>query len=216
MLENIAGVYLVKKLHAIQLYEADFNCYNQYVFGKAAMDSLKSIGYRPKELFSQKGSTSKDAKFDKTLMAKLSRQAHHPMTVVLADAAYCYDQVNHIIMSLVWLVLPNGNIPAIVASLICRQTMKFFQQTIFSKSKTFFGGINYLPYMMGLGQGNRAAPPSWIQLSAIMVTVFKQLNLGAILNDPILDVPIHSMGALFVNDTNMYTWQENILDPGEL
>jgi hypothetical protein len=80
----------------------------------------------------------------------------------------------------------------------------------------FFGGINCLPYMMGLGQGNRAAPPSWIQISAITVTVFKQLNLGAIMHDPISDVLIHSMGALFVDDTDMYKWQEHILDPGEL
>jgi hypothetical protein len=49
-----------------------------------------------------------------------------------------------------------------------------------------------------------------------MVTVFKQLNLGAIMHDPISDVLIHSMGALFVNNTDMYTWRENILDPGEL
>ena len=41
------------------------------------------------------------------------------MTVVLADAAYCYDRVNHVIMSLVWLALTNGNIPAIVLTLIC-------------------------------------------------------------------------------------------------
>jgi hypothetical protein len=119
-------------------------------------------------------------------------------------------------MSLVLLVLTNGNIPAIVASPICLQTMKFFQRTGFGKLKSFFGGITYLPYIMGLGQGNRAAPPSWIQLSAIMVTVFKQLNLGGILNDPILDVLIHSMRALFIDDTNMHTWRENILDPGEL
>jgi hypothetical protein len=70
--------------------------------------------------------------------------------------------------------------------------------------------------MMGLGQGNRAAPPSLIQLNAIMVTVFKQLNLGAIMHNPISDVLIHSMGAFFVDDTDMYTWQEHILDPGEL
>jgi len=138
------------------------------------------------------------------------------MTVVSADAAYCYDKVNHIIMSLVWLVLTNGNIPAIVASLICLQTMKFFQQTGFGESKTFFGGINCLLYMMGLGKGNRAALPSWIQPSAIMVTVFKQLSLGAIMHNPISDVLIHSMGALFVDDTDMYKWQEHILDPGEL
>jgi hypothetical protein len=33
MLGKIAGVCLVEKLQAIQLYEADFNCYNQFIFG---------------------------------------------------------------------------------------------------------------------------------------------------------------------------------------
>jgi hypothetical protein len=101
------------------------------------------------------------------------------MIVTSVDAAYCYDRVNHIIMSLVWLVLINGNIPAIVAAMVCLQTMIFFQRTGFGESKTFFGGPVYFPYMMGLGQGNRAAPPSWIQLSMVLVNVFKQLTLGA-------------------------------------
>lgn len=79
-------------------------------------------------------------------------------------------------MSLVWLVLTNGNIPAIAAAMICLQTMKFFQRTGFGESKTFFGGQFYFPYMMGLGQGNRVVPPSWIHLSVVMVSVFKQLN----------------------------------------
>jgi hypothetical protein len=61
MLKKIAGVCLIEKLRAIQLYKADFNCYNQFIFGKAAMDSLNSIGYTPEELFSQKESTSEDA-----------------------------------------------------------------------------------------------------------------------------------------------------------
>jgi hypothetical protein len=70
--------------------------------------------------------------------------------------------------------------------------------------------------MMGLGQGNRAAPTSWIQLSAVLVNIFKQLNLGALIRDPITAAMIHSMGALFVDDTNLYTWRENLLDTGEL
>jgi hypothetical protein len=94
MLEKIAGVCLVEKLRAIQLYEADFNCYNQCIVSKQAMQTLTDSGYIPKELFSQKGSTAEDAKFDKTLMVDLSRQARQPMTVVSADAAYCYDRVN--------------------------------------------------------------------------------------------------------------------------
>jgi hypothetical protein len=55
---------------------------------------LTNSSYIPEELFSQKGSTAKDAKFDKTLMADLSQQARHPMTVVSMDAAYCYGRVN--------------------------------------------------------------------------------------------------------------------------
>jgi hypothetical protein len=90
------------------------------------MQTLTKSGYIPEELFSQKVSTAKDAKFDKTLMADLSRQARRPMIVTSEDAAYCYDCVNHIIMSLIWLVLTNDNIPAIVAAMMCLQTMIFF------------------------------------------------------------------------------------------
>jgi hypothetical protein len=117
MLEKIAGVCLMEKIQAIQLYEVDFNCLDHFIFGWAAIEALTKNDYLPEELFSQKGCTAKDAKFDKTLMADLSRQARRPMTVVSADAAYCYDRVNHIVMSLVWLVL-TGNMPAIVAILI--------------------------------------------------------------------------------------------------
>jgi hypothetical protein len=46
--------------------------------------------------------------------------------------------------------------------------------------------------------------------------MFEQSKLGAILNDPISDVIIHSMGALFVDDTDLYMWREHIMDPTEL
>ncbi len=75
------------------------------------MQTLTDSGYIPEELFSQQGSTAEDAKFNKTLMVDLSQQARHPMTIVSADAAYCYDRVNHVIMT-------NGNIPAIVAAMV--------------------------------------------------------------------------------------------------
>ncbi len=62
-----------------------------------------------------------------------------------------------------------------------------------------------LPLYDGLGQENRAAPPSWIQLSAVLVNVFKKLNLDALIQDPKTAEVIHSMGALFVDDTDFYT-----------
>jgi hypothetical protein len=89
-----------------------------------------------------------------------------------------------------------------------------FQNQI-GQTKTFFGGTSYIPYMMGLGQGNRAAPPSWMQLSTSMVNVFKQLNLGAKVKDPIKDLMIDSMGAFYVEDTDIYTWKVETSDPGE-
>ncbi len=107
------------------------------------------------------------------------------------------------------MVLTNGNIPSIVAAMICLQTMKFFQRTGFGESKTFFGGPSYWPYMMGLGQGNRAAPPSWIQLSPVLVNVYKQLNLSTLIMDPITAAMIHSMGALFV-DIPIFTPREKV------
>ncbi len=141
--------------------------------GKLQWIRSTALGKHPKNSSHKKEAQTRTQKFNKTLTADLSRQARHPMMVVSADAAYCYNCVNHIIMSLVWLVLTNGNIPVIVASLICLQTMIFFQRTGFGESKTFFGGASYILYLMGLGQGNRAAPPLWIQLSAVMVNIFK-------------------------------------------
>ena len=73
MLEKIAGICLVDKLRAIQLYKADFNFYNQFVFGRKAINKIMSNDLVPEELFRQKGSTAEDAKFDKTLTANLSR-----------------------------------------------------------------------------------------------------------------------------------------------
>ena len=72
MLEKIAGIYLVNKLRSIQLYKVDLNFYNQFVFGRKAMTSITDIGFLPEELFSQKSSTSEDAKFNKTLITDIS------------------------------------------------------------------------------------------------------------------------------------------------
>jgi hypothetical protein len=66
ILKKIAGVYLVEKFQAIQLYEADFNCFNHFIFSQAAMDALTKNNYLPEELFSQKRCTVEDAKFNKT------------------------------------------------------------------------------------------------------------------------------------------------------
>ena len=101
-------------------------------------------------------------------MEDLSRQSRTPMSIVSVDAAQCYDRVNHVIMSLVWLAL-IGVVGPIKVLLHCLQTMKFFQRTGHGDSNTFTGGEGF--YFMGLGQGSRGAPPSWICLSSVIVNI---------------------------------------------
>ena len=152
--------------------------------------------------------TAEDGKFEKTLMADLFCQARQPMIVTSANAAYCYDWVNEIIMSLVWLVLTKGNIPDISGCNDLSPDNEILPGNWIRQVKPFFGGQFHFPCMMGLGQeGNRASPRSWIQLSAVMVNVFKQLNLRAMVRDPITVKIVHSMGALFVDDTDLYPWR---------
>ncbi len=50
----------------------------------------------------------------------------------------------------------------------------------------------------------------------IMVNVFKQLGRGAFIIDLITSKMIHTMGALFVDDMDLYTWREGITDKIEL
>ena len=126
LLEKLAGVCLVEKLRHIQLYEAGFNLFQQFMFGQEAMRSLTDQGLLPEEYFSKKGSTADDAKFDKTLVGDLSRQSRIHVSIVSVDAAQCYDRVNHVIMSLVWLAL-IGVVGPIKVLLHCLQIMRFFK-----------------------------------------------------------------------------------------
>jgi len=105
LLEKVAGVCLVSKLRSIQLYEGDYNWFNKLIFNDSALSTLRSTGFLPEEHYSQKQSLAEDACFDKVLTLDLSRQSRLPMALVSIDAAQCYDRVNHLMMSLVWLAL---------------------------------------------------------------------------------------------------------------
>ena len=156
---KLLGCVWSKKMRYIQLYEADFNFFQQFIFGREAMTSLTDNGFLPEEHFSKKESTAEDAKVDKALTEDLSRQARHPTAVVSVDAAQCYDRVNHVIMALVWLAL-IGNMAPILVLLHCMQNMKLFHRTGFGDPTTFLDGGGLTKYLMGLGQGSRGAPPS--------------------------------------------------------
>jgi len=97
----VAGVALVNKLRAILLMEADFNYMNKWIFGHEAINKMYALGYVAEDQYSQK----RGRKLDNKLTMDLSRQLRHPLATMLADADKCYDRINHIVMSLLLLVI---------------------------------------------------------------------------------------------------------------
>ena len=67
MLEKIAGLALISKLHAILLMEADFNFHTNLIFGKRMLELAHANKLIPAEKYSEKASTAKDGTFDKIL-----------------------------------------------------------------------------------------------------------------------------------------------------
>ena len=208
LLEKVAGVCLVEKLRPIQLYEADLNWFMKFVFNDRAMKALTAADYLPEEHYSQKESTAEDACLDKTLTFDISRQSHTPMAIMSVDAAQCYDRVHHSIMSLVWLALTQ-HLPAVKILLSCLGDIKIDTRTGYGDSDTYFGGDTGNP-SCGLGQGSRAAPASWVQLSSIFVKIFKEKGHGAKILDPITQTMLISIGCLYVDDTDLYEFESRL------
>ncbi len=172
LLEKIAGIALVTKLRAILLMEGDFNYMNKWILGHGAINKLYNLGYVPGDQYSQKESMAEDARLDNRLTMDLSRQMKHPLAAMSADADKCYNQINHIIMSLLLLAIV-GSIGSIVAMLFPIQTMKFFQRTARGDSNTFMGGRIKENPLQGLCQGNGAGPACWLMLSSMLMHCYK-------------------------------------------
>ena len=60
MLEKMYGCSLVSKLCAILLMEADFNFSNKIIYGARMMNNVRTHGWMPEEIYSEKGKTADD------------------------------------------------------------------------------------------------------------------------------------------------------------
>lgn len=204
LLEKIAGVALVNKLRAILLMEADYNYLNKYIFGYEALNSLAAEGYLLDEQYNQGESTAEDAKMDERLTFDISRQLRQPMASTSADAANCYDRINHLIMSFLLLSI-TGCIGAVACLLYPIQTMKFFQRTARGDSTTFFGGPGRSRPLQGLCQGNTAAPGCTTMLFAVLLHIYNHQGFGSSIMSPVSRHIIECIGTQFVDDTNLYS-----------
>jgi hypothetical protein len=206
--------FLVNKLWAILLMEANFNYMNRWVFGHEAINKMYTIRYITKDQYSQKESTVEDTRMDNCLTMDLSGQFWHPLATMLADADKWYDHINHIIMSLLFLAIVSmiGNV---VAKLHSIQTMEFFQRTARGNSTTFMGGWGHDNPLQGLCQGNGAAPACWLMLSSVLMHCYKRQGFGLRIISPISRAIIDFLREIYVNDTDLIITRPEMVTPSD-
>ena len=209
MLEKVAGIALVTKLRAILLMEADFNYHNKLIFGQRMMNLARQHGMVPEEIYSEKGKTAEDAILQQVLTYDLARQWKRPLLVASVDAAQCYDRVAHAMAALT-LRAYKVHQSSVFAMLRPIQCMEYYLRTGFGESTSFFGGEG--SHKQGLCQGNGAAPPTWLQISTLLINAQHRYRHGITIEAPISKRRIKQVGILYVDDTNLWAGLDESLD----
>jgi hypothetical protein len=132
----------------------------------------------------------------------ISRQLRHLLATMSANANKCYNQINHIIMSLLLLAI-FGSMGPVVAMLHPIQMMKFSQQTARGDLTTFMGGQGRDNPLQGLCQGNGAAPACWLIISSLLMHGYQRKGFGSRILSPISGVIIDFLGKIYVDDTDL-------------
>jgi hypothetical protein len=102
MLEKMFGVWLVSKLWAILLMEADFNAMNKEVYSVGMLDNARQYQLIPEEIFSKQNCTADNGGLAKTLFYDISNQTRTPAAIASVDASNCYNRIAHAMASLIF------------------------------------------------------------------------------------------------------------------
>ena len=215
MIEKKLGAILIPKLRAIILREADSNLHDGFVFGHKMLEHVRSFNFIPQEQLAEKCNTAEDGVFIDVLKADYSRLRHLPLAIVAADAANCYDMVNHIILGMLLRALgvPSGPILAMLRTI---STCRYFIRTGFGESSDYMGGDKARRRMHGLNQGGRAAPPCWEVISSLLVKIQRSRGHVARIMSPISKLVSDIIGALYVDDSDLYTLSRLLQTPRQL
>ena len=82
------------------------------------------------------------------------------------------------------------------------QNMEYYLRTGFGESTTHSGGKDNKK--QGTCQGNTAAPPTWQQISSLLINAQKHSGHGIDIVSPISGKKQNQVGILFVDDTNLW------------
>jgi hypothetical protein len=201
MPEKMFGCALITKLWSILLKEADFNATNKIIFSQRMLQMARKYKLMPEEVFSKRNCLADDGTLIKVLFYDILCQTRLSAGINTVDADNCYGRIAHPIASMVFQAL---GVPqeAIVSMLTTIQGMKFFLRTGFGDSKDYAGSTG-TKKTQGMCQGNGTSPAAWKVTSIAMINAHKQKGHGIHLLCPLTKKPLHLVGTLFVDDTDL-------------
>ena len=86
ILEKILGCFLVSKLRAILLLEADFNCAYKIIFGYRMMENACHHNLMLTEIYNERGRQADDGTLAKILAYDVIQQTRLPAGIASVDA----------------------------------------------------------------------------------------------------------------------------------
>jgi hypothetical protein len=201
LLEKFFGNIYIDKMQAICLLEADYNWLNKYVFAKRMIDRAFQEDIVPVKQFAKQGSQAPEGGVASGLFCDIARALHRTAAIESVDFANCYDTVSHPIASI---ALQSFKVRKVMIAMMLSvlQTMKWYLKTAFGQSLTFFGGSQDDP-SMGFGQGNGAAPPGFLAVSALLIKAYRRQGHGAWFTPGLARDAFILAAVIYVNDSNL-------------
>jgi hypothetical protein len=171
------GVTLVEKLRTIVLYQGHFNYLNNYI-GRHVMKDGEAYEQLTWEQYgNHEGKNVIEPALNKVLSFDLIQQARMDADMCYNNAKSCYDRIVHAIASI---LMQQQNVPvsACMCVFIMLQNLHHTVRTIYSDSKSGYGGnLLAVPYY-GVGKGNGAGPEIWAVVSTPVLKMMKDEGFG--------------------------------------
>ena len=196
------GEYSPNKQRTIHLIEAGLSEGCKIIFSRRMMWRAKNLSLIPDDQFAKKNSTASDAALLNVLLFDHMRLTRTSGVSIANDLNSCYDRMVHTVtsLSLRRLGAPKS---AVRCMSNCIQYMRHHIRTAYGDSKNYYGGVETEP-LQGGGQGNPAAPPMWISITIILLSIMNSLLPGIEICSPITLAIATLTVIMYVDDSTIF------------
>ena len=202
MIEKIPGTPHLSKLRVIHIIEHDFNLIMGILWGRRLSKANEEKSqYGNSQYGSRKNKSAIDVLLFKHLWLGLSRLTVTDSILVENDAKSCDDRI--IILLAVLIAKRSGmNSQACEFVISAFDQIRYHIKTAFGISESYYEK-NAISGVHGPGQGGKASPSMWTEISTLIMSLLKQKSNGSTITDPYSQYTIKQHIIGFVDDTSL-------------